>query len=158
MRTQVIRRTLYTAAELKEHHPRGFEQAWFAFANDEGRWYDPSEELDSMKAARDAIEWEPYGYYTTAEGEEALSILADLLPEDKDGGCYLTGVCFDADMVQHIWERVRQGDNLWTAGKTLEDVVNRLVDAEVEYLCSEENFLDMADANGWEFTASGELV
>lgn len=72
--------------------------------------------------------------------------------------CPFTGVSYDEDMLDDIRDTLRRGGTVGNALGNLRNVADRLADAELEYRCSEEAFLEDAEANNWEYTEDGEFV
>jgi hypothetical protein len=57
MRTETVTRTVFTAAELKQHFPAGFVRALDDYARDECTWADWSDEWNSLQALDDAVRY-----------------------------------------------------------------------------------------------------
>lgn len=72
--------------------------------------------------------------------------------------CPFTGVCFDDDFLDQLRANVRAGMNLEDAFSDMADVARRIMEKEYEAEQSEEYFIDEAEANEYEFKASGERV
>lgn len=70
--------------------------------------------------------------------------------------CPFTGVCFDDDFLKHLGKCLREGDTVREAFESLADVARKLIEAELEYIKSPEGFVEMAEANAWEFTEDGK--
>jgi hypothetical protein len=70
--------------------------------------------------------------------------------------CPFTGVCYDDDFLEHLIKCLKEGDTVREAFESLAVVAQRLIEAEFDYLTSRDGFLDMAEANGWEFTEEGK--
>lgn len=73
------------------------------------------------------------------------------------GICALTGVCYDEDLIQHLWERMfLHGDSFPRALCSLADRVRELMEAEEEYALTTE---EMEQVWGDDyFTIDGEKV
>lgn len=70
----------------------------------------------------------------------------------------LTGYCADYDFVRALINNVKWGCTLKNAYERLADTCAHLLEKELEYATSEENFLETSDANDWKFTDAGELT
>lgn len=76
-----------------------------------------------------------------------------------DSSCVLTGYCMDDEILAPIYEFLKKPDS-----RTFEDLMGDCLDAWVQ-ACNEdyesyfsmENFIDMCDANNWEFDEYGRL-
>lgn len=55
------------------------------------------------------------------------------------GLCPLTGVCFDDDMLQHVYERLARNESLTEALESLAGVASRMMESECEAQENEEN-------------------
>ena len=76
-----------------------------------------------------------------------------------DNCCILTGYCIDDDILQPLYEFIKNPD-----GRTLEDLMNDCLhawvfacNADYEASMTIEFFVDHAKANDYEFTADGKL-
>ena len=83
------------------------------------------------------------------------SVLARL---DLSGNCPLTGVCYDEDILDALRNCDKRIDSLRDVLRTVEANVLRSLHSEGEYLYSDEGLFDLCEANGYEFTESGEIV
>lgn len=72
--------------------------------------------------------------------------------------CPLTGYCADEDFLEALRAAVRSGDTLKAAFEGLADTWREILEREIEWQSSEEQFLESAEANGWEYYATGEMV
>ena len=98
--------------------------------------------------------------------EESLTKLGYTLPKRGEiyeparafpGLCKLTGVCYDEDDLQHVYERVaHHGDTLHAAIESLASVVRRQMEEDIESQQSEESFLENRD-DSW-FLPNGDEV
>lgn len=70
--------------------------------------------------------------------------------------CPFTGYCFDDDCIEHVGKRLKDGDTVREAFESLAPVVGKQWEGELDYLRSPEGFLDMAEANEWEFSEDGK--
>lgn len=78
--------------------------------------------------------------------------------EAKD--CPFTGYCMDESLLRHIRAFIQKPDSR-TFYDLLNDCLNEWVTdcaADVEYQQSEEQFAELAEANGYEFTENGTLA
>lgn len=180
MRT--IQVTLYSAAELKEHCPGGFQKAlqwWKRTTYEDPAWLRESQ--DSLAAVLKCF---PKGErWHGLQGPRAMAwvennILGPLRQPwyplrhpkrratSRHGGTYrpgyvepcpFTGYCMDDALLDFIQKEVRAGWELRQVHRDITAEWERLVEADIEWQASEESFLDGADANGYEFDASGTL-
>lgn len=72
--------------------------------------------------------------------------------------CPFTGVCYDEDYMDALNEAVRKGETLQEAFEGLGDTARHLLEIELDDEQSEERFLDSAEANDWQYTASGQQI
>lgn len=72
--------------------------------------------------------------------------------------CPFTGVCYDMDFLEDLTKSVRAGRTLKEAFEDLADVFARILEDEYEYQSKEEQFLEAAEANAWEFDEDGDMV
>jgi hypothetical protein len=174
----------YTASELKNECPKGFEKAFNSFRQGEyehglnwGR-----EMFDSLKAL---IELGGYKLKSYSLGDSSCrdnhirleekdcdelsgnramawfenNILSKL--RDKKGKLdagKLTGYCMDYTLVESLEESIRSGSTIKDAFRDLVTPYVSQVDAEWEGQTSEEAFLDQSDANDWQFLSDGRIV
>lgn len=75
------------------------------------------------------------------------------------GGCPLTGVCYDEDILGPFYDFINNPD-----GRTFEDLIKdgfsalqRAIENEVEYLTSEKGIIENIIANDYYFTEDGEI-
>lgn len=192
MRTETVTRTLYTAAELKELHPRGFDRAmdWHArCVCDDPAW--ASEHRASLKAALEAIgdaaptiegprvhrvrrcmawlenhvlgplraPWAPIaGTSSASKRRREVARYGAWYRPGNVRPCLWTGYCVDEDLIDAMREAAREGLSPDEWPRRLRDVAERLWEEEVAGQCSEEAFLETAEANGWEFTEHGAIA
>jgi hypothetical protein len=72
--------------------------------------------------------------------------------------CPFTGVCYDEDFLDDVVKSVRDGRTLKEAFEDLADVFARMLEDEYEYQGKEEQFLEAAEVNEWEFDEEGDMV
>jgi hypothetical protein len=72
--------------------------------------------------------------------------------------CPFTGFCVDEDILDSLRDSIRSGMTVGDAVRSLEDMVQRVIDADLEYRCSEEAFLEHAADNDLEFDETGAQV
>jgi hypothetical protein len=72
--------------------------------------------------------------------------------------CPWTGYCVDDDLLETIVREARDGSSPAGIVRAVEQRAETLWEAEMEYACSEDAFLEDADANGREFYENGELA
>lgn len=72
--------------------------------------------------------------------------------------CPFTGVCYDEDFLDDVIKSVKAGRTLKEAFEDLADLFARMAEDEYEYRGEEEQFLEAADVNGWEYDADGDMV
>jgi len=82
------------------------------------------------------------------------------LKSDKewDWSCEFTGVCFDHDYLESLFECIHDGMNLKDAFSNLADVARQLFEAEYENQLTEEYFLEEASHNNYEYTEEGDRI
>jgi len=69
-----------------------------------------------------------------------------------------TGYCADYDFVESLFMEINDGETLEDAFRNLAYVYEKLLNAELEYNQSEENFLEMCEINDWKFLEDGRLM
>jgi hypothetical protein len=69
----------------------------------------------------------------------------------------LTGYCMDYTLVESLRESIRTGSTIMQAFRDLVCTYVSQVDAEWENQTSEEAFLDLSDANDYQFSADGRM-
>ena len=77
-----------------------------------------------------------------------------------DHSCVLTGVCYDEDILQPIYEYLEKPNNRIDFEDLLDDCINSLchsVQSEIEYRNSEEAIIETMEANDYDFTENGKL-
>jgi len=73
--------------------------------------------------------------------------------------CPFTGMMMDEVLLEALFESIiKDGDTLYEAFKGLEYHVTKVLEAEYDYQQTEEYLLEDAEANEYEFLASGCLV
>lgn len=82
----------------------------------------------------------------------------DLFGNGESVSCPLTGVCFDHDFIDSLPDDVKSGCTLFEAFDNLADCAGKLFYNEWKNQISEEYFIDLADANDWQFTENGRMV
>lgn len=159
-------RTLYTLDEMRTMHPNGYEkirERWINQCRESSYvpWQD--EIMDSLKAVISKCDaklrawqigpWSPSYLtvavpYTLRKDSEWFyeTILRPLgynrCPErgvEFPGLCPLTGVRFDDDMLQHVYERLARNETLTEALESLAEVASRMMESECEAQEDEEN-------------------
>jgi hypothetical protein len=78
--------------------------------------------------------------------------------DGKDWSCEFTGVCFDHDYLESLFECIHDGMNLKDAFSNLADEARKLFENEYEYQQSEEYFLEEASNNDYEYTEKGDKI
>lgn len=177
MRTVEV--TLYSASELREHHPEGFERALERHRRmvcEDPAW--ASEIRESLDAALAAIANPPDidGPTGADDVRRCMAWLENRVLEPlripwsgkrrwsvaKYGyrpghvpPCPWTGVCFDDDLLDTMRTMARDGRNPREWARELRDEADRLLDLEIEHQCSADYFGEDAEANGREFRANG---
>lgn len=178
MRT--ITEQVYSAAELQEHHPRGFASALARHAKwvyDDPAW--AGEHRQSLQAALDAIgsdlpniegarrvmAWAEncvFGplripFCKVSLRKSRMRFGAGYRPGEVEP-CPWTGFCADEDLLDVIRESARDGDSPKGIVRRVKSRADQLWDDEVESQTSAEYFIDSADANGMEFRADGTIA
>lgn len=72
------------------------------------------------------------------------------------GTCGFTGVCFDDDLCETIWTALMGGSSIATAIDACSDRIGKLVEADIEYQCSDEGILEALDKHEEKYLESGE--
>lgn len=172
MRT--IEVTAYTAEELKESHPGGYERARAAFQV--SMWesgypyeliredqHEAERELRSPFAGR-FIEWSlcpPYARYDSGPlTSEEMQRLVGLFPVLEGATVWLEGNDLHADLIDTADEDAAT-IALEEANIMLDIIVRRLylcASAVDEDLSSDDAFIAHAEANEYEYTADGRMV
>lgn len=177
MRTHSI--VLYSAAELREHHPEAFRRAHEAhcrMVSEDPAW--ASEIRQSLARALAAIGDDPP---RISGARRCMAWLENNILEPlripwhgpqrwqvaKYGAgyrpgqikpCPWTGVCFDEDLLDEMRDLAREGTSPQEWRRTLCDAAERMFDREVEDQCSIGYFIEHADANEYEFDENGGLA
>jgi hypothetical protein len=169
---ETITITVYTAEELREQYPKGFERAHQRFIemewNTTATWW-ITEALESV--AREAgspfpdrdIEWDVYrgqveytdGPLTPEEGARFMGLFPDLY------GVSLT--LYNGELhgdVEFAPDEEEARGAVELADKWLRDLHAEMalhMQGAVEGMESEANFIDTCEANGWTFEADGRM-
>lgn len=76
------------------------------------------------------------------------------------GGCPLTGVCYDDDILSPFYEFINKPDT-----RTFQDLIEegftnlkQSIESECEYQYTDEAIIETIEANDYEFTEDGELI
>ena len=149
MRTETIEVTYYTAAELQELHPRGFEHARMQYAqrvDDYGHlWSEIGDSLGAIERAVVCIN--PSDYADEADG---IREAGDM--------CAYTGTWADGCIADAAADAMAQGEGYDVVLAQMTDAATRMYEAELEYQSSEEAFIETSECNDWEYTEDGDLV
>lgn len=78
-------------------------------------------------------------------------------PGEIESGA-LTGICYDDSIIHTLVKDIRAGDTLREAFEGLAEYYRNTLEAELEYLGKPEQFLEMSEANGYEYDERGEMV
>lgn len=199
----------YSAKELKEKFPDGFEDAWRSYKEkcrgDTIPWQE--EIMDSLKATfkaagvsltnwsigaydRSYVKFTIPTYWSeladneelvdNLEGKKAYNWLKNSFDlksykrvsyknhlgkpahrydfqklDGTDWSCEFTGVCFDRDFLESLFECIHDKMNIDDAFCNLADEAALLLENEQEFALSEEYFLEQCDCNDWKFTEDG---
>ena len=73
------------------------------------------------------------------------------------GVCGITGVCFDDDMIESVWNDLREGESLYRAFCHLADKAGDILEKENEYLTSREAIMETLDESEEIYTENGEV-
>ena len=79
----------------------------------------------------------------------------------KDNCCVLTGVCYDDDILQPVYEFLKSGDKSTTLQDIFSDIESAIGKAYrdcEEWLNSDEFISEELEANNYEFTEDGEIA
>lgn len=163
---------VYTADELQEQHPEAFERAHTKFARD--YWdYERTESINDALGLVEMerrsplqgrfIEWDVYrgwasyadGPLTSEEGSRLMSLFPDLygVALTISGGDLVGDVEFAPD-------EAKAEAAVEDANELLRNLYSEFViamRAEEEWVESAEFFIDMAEANEWQFEADGRM-
>jgi len=181
---KIIEMNAYTASELKNECPKGFEKAFNSFQQREYErgldWGD--EMLNSLKAL---IELGGYKLTRYSLGDSSCrdnhikvdeqncdelsdkramawlenNILSKL--RDKKGKLdagKLTGYCMDYTLVESLQESIKSGSTIKDAFRDLVNPYVSQIDSEWENQTSEETFIEQSDANDWQFLSDGRMI
>lgn len=174
----------YTANELKNEYPKGFEKAFNSFRQREYEnglnWGDDM--LNSLKALIELGGYKLKGYSLgdsscrdnhirleerdcdELSGKRAMAWLENNILSklrDKKGKLdagKLTGYCMDYTLVESLEESIKSGSTIRNAFLDLVNPYVSQIDSEWENQTSEEAFLDQSDANDWQFLGDGRMV
>ena len=168
-----IIRTLYSAKELKEFHPKSFAKAHATYLGEEPEIHGNYEIIESMKALVKTLEFEIRDFFiglgaypsllikyhdneflNDLTHETALAYVNSRIPVDVD--CPLTGVCFDTDFLEALETNLDRGDTLKVAIENLASTAQDLLAAEYENQQDVDYFIDYCEANDVEFFVSGK--
>lgn len=72
--------------------------------------------------------------------------------------CPFTGYCADDAMLYALNDAIEHGHSLAEAFNDLASVAQKMLEDELQYIQSEESFLEDASANEWYYTADGTRV
>jgi hypothetical protein len=180
---KTIEINVYTASELRQEHPHSFQKAHERFVQGEYEnglnW--GQEMFESLKALIELGGYKLKNYslgdsscrnnYIRLEERECdelsgkramawlenniLSKLRDKIGKLDAGK--LTGYCLDYTLVKSLQESIRTGSTIGQAFRDLVCPYVSQVDAEWENQTSEEAFLDLSDANDYQFSADGRM-
>lgn len=78
--------------------------------------------------------------------------------DGTDWSCEFTGVCFDHDYLESLFECIHDGMNLKDAFSNLADEASKLFEDEYESRLTEEYFLEEASNNDYEYTEEGDKI
>lgn len=78
--------------------------------------------------------------------------------DGKSWSCEFTGVCFDHDFLESLFECIHDKMSLGDAFNNLADVAGKLFEQEYEGQLEEDYFLEHADANDYEYTEDGDRI
>lgn len=92
----------------------------------------------------------------TSEGKKKKRY--DFLNADGTHWNGFTGICYDFDFVESLFMDVNDGETLEDAFRGLVDEYEHILNAELEYAQSEENFKEMCSINDWKFLEDGRIV
>jgi len=165
---------VYTLAELKDAHPDAYAKVLDRWASRaESGWND--EIIDSLKAVCDLLDvslrdWQlgPHNRSNRIRVDvadidderahvlEALSTHGYAKGESVSfpGICALTGYCADDDLLESIWKDVDSGESLKDAVESLESIIARMMEDDLEQAQSEESMI--ANWGGLDFDENGD--
>lgn len=73
------------------------------------------------------------------------------------GICGFTGMCYDEDIAQTIWDALLDGDEFQSAINKAARRIGEICEEDLEYRASREGILEMLDASEEIYTESGEI-
>lgn len=174
MRT--IERSVYTAKELAEQFPQAFERAREA-NTDVCDWlvYDA---ITSIKKCLDyfGAELKRYSIDIACPPHSDFSIRHEINDEMTGVRLYKyinnnfpglsdnwfpSGLCYDQDFLQPFKTFLKKPCKYTNIDELLENAVNAVIqsaNSEYEYQTSDKEFIETAEANGYEFFEDGTLV
>ena len=171
MRT--IQRTVYTANELREQFPKSFERAREAYA-DTCDWL-ISDSIESIKACLGAfnaslkrysidISCPPHSYFSIEHdiNEDMTGVRLYKYLVNNDPGIsnnwFPSGLYYDWEFIQPFLAFIKKPCKYTNIDELLENGVNAVINAansEYEYNTSNKGFIEIANANGYEFFEDG---
>lgn len=78
-----------------------------------------------------------------------------------DNSCVLTGVCYDNDILQPVYDFLKMPDKTTTFADLISDIegaITKTYSNEEEWINSDEYIQEQIEANEYEFTADGRMV
>lgn len=174
MRT--IKRKVYTAKELQRLFPDAFETAKYNSSTN-CDWL-VSDAIDSIKACLAYFDAElrrysidiscpPHSDFSIRHeindemtGVRLFKYLTNNYPGISDNW-FPSGLCYDQEFLQPFVAFLKKPCKYTNIDELLENGVNNVIHAansEYEYQTSDDGFIEMADANGYEFFEDGTLV
>lgn len=174
MRT--IKKTVYTAKELQQLFPSAFEKARYNNVSI-CDWIveDAISSIMSCLAYFDAelkrysidIACPPHSDFSIRHeindemtGVRLYKYIVNNFPGLSDSW-FPSGLCYDQDFLQPFKSFLKKPCQYTNIDELLESAVNAVIqsaNSQYEYETSEEGFIEMADANGYEFFEDGTLV
>jgi hypothetical protein len=103
--------------------------------------------------------WDPVARAVSVN-ESASRLITRWTKPGAVPSCPFTGVCYDEDFLSALIDDVKggRGRTLKEAFEGLESDFARMLEDEIEYQSEEEQFLEAAEANEWEYDADGDMV
>lgn len=80
---------------------------------------------------------------------------------NKDNSCVLTGVCYDMDILDPVYNFLRntdKGTNFKDLFNSIEHAISKAFECIDEWVNSDEFIIEEIQANNYEFTENGQLI
>lgn len=106
------------------------------------------------------VSWKPFKctYFKNREGKEFTQIHSKL---KTDNSCTLTGVCYDMDILEPVYNFLQSPDKNTTFEELIGDIesaISKTFRDTEDWINSDEFITDEIEANNYEFTEEGKLI